>query len=474
MMNGPKQPGQNIFTESDLPHPPHSIEAERQVLGAAMLSEEVLGEILEELDQDSFYLDAHRKIFAAIKSLFNKGKPIDPIHVAQELQLQGHNLLEQVGGVAYLTDLCAEIIAPSRAKHYAEIIKRDALLRDLIKAGQQIANLGFFPPSDNAGEVIDQAESILYRVSQARVKDRFVHISEVIKETYDYLDRLKDLGYELTGIPTGFKALDETLLGLQPSDLIILAARPGIGKTSFALCIARNVAVEYNYPVAIFSLEMSKIQLAQRLLSIEAEIKSHAFRSGNIGTEDIPKLMAAIEKLSNAKIFIDDSPSLTVTELRTKARRLKNKEDIKLIIIDYLQLIQGENQLKDRYQQVSEISRSLKILAKELDIPVLALSQLSREIEKRKEPKPKLSDLRESGSIEQDADVVIFIYTMEETKKDKVDDFLEPDLKVEERIVEIAKHRHGPTRLFKINFVSDYTKFEDLEIIEARYDDYPD
>jgi replicative DNA helicase len=474
MISGGGRFNKNSIDELDLPHPPHSLEAERQVLGAAMLSEEVLGEILEEIDQDAFYLDAHKKIFTAIKSLFNKGKPVDSISVAQELQLMGPNFLEQIGGVAYLADLCAEIITPSRAKYYAEIVKKDALLRDLIKAGHQIASLGYFPNSDNVGEVIDHAEAILYRVSQSRVKDRFIHIGEVIRETYDYLDRLKDLGHELTGIPTGFKALDETLLGLQPSDLIILAARPSIGKTSFALCIARNVAVKYNYPVAIFSLEMSKIQLAQRLLSIEAEIKSHAFRTGNIATEEIPRLMNAIERLSNAKIFIDDSPSLTVTELRTKARRLKNKEDIKLIIIDYLQLIQGDGQLKDRYQQVSEISRSLKILAKELDIPVLALSQLSREIEKRSDPRPKLSDLRESGSIEQDADVVIFLYTDKDKENKKDSDLLEPDLDIKERIVEIAKHRHGPTRQFKINFVSDFTRFEDLEVIETSYEDYPD
>lgn len=452
-------------TENEFLLPPHNIEAERRVLGAMMMSEEILGEMLEELDTDAFYLDSHRKIFSAIKSLFNKGKPADAVHVAQELQLMGPRYLEQIGGLAYLSDLCAEITAPSLAKSYAEIVKKTALLRDLIKAGQQIANLGYAPPSDDPREVIDKAESIIYKVSSSRVKDRFVSLSEVIRETYDHLDKLKDQKHGVIGIPTGFRELDRTLLGLQPSDLIILAARPGKGKTSFALSIARNVAVEAGYAVGIFSLEMSKIQLAQRLLSAEAMISSHAFKTGNIKKSELPELLRAIDTLSSAKIFIDDTPSMTVTELRTKARRLKNKEDVKLIIIDYLQLLQGDSNLKDRYQQVSEISRSLKILAKELDIPVIAISQLSREIEKRKDdPRPRLSDLRESGSIEQDADVVIFLYSEKEEKPTSTS---EDEVHETEVIVDIAKHRNGPTRSFKLKFISNFTKHVEPEIIES-------
>lgn len=455
----------NQVSEQDISLPPHNIEAERRVLGAMMISDEILGEMLEELDSDSFYFDAHRKIFSSIKSLFNKGKPVDAIHVAEELQTMGPRLLEQIGGLAYLSELCTEVTAPTLAKSYAEIVKKTALLRDLIKAGQQIASLGYNPPSDDPNEVIDKAESIIYKVSNARVRERFVPLSEVIRETYDYLDKLKDQKFGVIGIPTGFRELDRTLLGLQPSDLIIIAARPGKGKTSFALTIARNVAVESGYAVGIFSLEMSKIQLAQRLLSAESMISSHAFKTGNISKSDLPELMRAIETLSSAKIFIDDTPSMTVTELRTKARRLKNKEDVKLIIIDYLQLLQGDTNLKDRYQQVSEISRSLKILAKELEIPVIAISQLSREIEKRKDdPRPRLSDLRESGSIEQDADVVIFLYTEKEEKRQSASD---EEVQETDVIVDIAKHRNGPTRSFRLKFISNYTKHVEPEIAES-------
>lgn len=464
-MKKKNQPNAIEESSNNFALPPHNLEAERRVLGAMMVSDEILGEMLEELDADAFYLESHRKIFQAIKSLFNKGKPADAVHVAQELQSQGPRVLEQIGGLAYLSDLCLEITAPSLAKSYAEIVKRNAVYRDLIKAGQQIANLGYFPPSDDPGTVIDKAESILYKVSSSRVRDRFVPLSEVIRETYDHLDRLKDQKHGITGVPTGFQELDRTLLGLQPSDLIILAARPGKGKTSFALSIARNVAVKAGFAVGIFSLEMSKLQLAQRLLSAEAMISSHAFKTGNIKKNELPELLRAIETLSAARIFIDDTPSMTVTELRTKARRLKNKEDVKLIIIDYLQLLQGDANLKDRYQQVSEISRSLKILAKELEIPVIAISQLSREIEKRKDdPRPRLSDLRESGSIEQDADVVIFLYSEKEEQRFSNDS---NEIQESEIIVDIAKHRNGPTRSFKLKFISNFTKHVEPEIVES-------
>jgi replicative DNA helicase len=449
--------------------PPHNIEAERKLLGAAMLSSEVLGDILEEIDVDAFYLENHRKIFTAIKSLFNRGKPVDAVNVAQELQMLGPNTLEQVGGMAYLSDLCADATAPSLALSYIEIIKRAAVLRDLIRAGQQITELGFHPDSDDPREVLDRAEAILYKVSSSRVRDRFEPLNDVIEAAYNQLDSIVKRG-GVTGVPTGFKELDRTLLGLQPSDLIIVAARPGMGKTSFALSIARNAAIEGRVPVGIFSLEMSKIQLAQRLLSAEAMISSHTFRVGLTRKEDTDSLLEAIETLSKAKIFIDDSPSLSITEIRTKARRLKNKEDVQLIVIDYLQLIQGDSSLRDRYQQVAEISRSLKILAKELDIPVIALSQLSREIEKRGDNRPKLSDLRESGSIEQDADVVIFLYVSKEDEEQEVQERKGPKERTEAETktitVEIAKHRNGPTKSFKLLFMKDYTKFSELETTE--------
>lgn len=442
---------------------PHNIKAERVVLGAMMLSEEILGEVLEELEVGHFYLEAHRKIFEAIRNLFNRGERVDAVQVADELQSMGPALFERIGGMAYISDLCDDVTAPSLALDYLKIIKKAAALRDLIRAGQEIIQLGYHPPESDVADILDRAESILYGITNTRIRDRFTHIRELIKETYEYLDSKGPSG-QLTGVPTGFRELDRTLLGLQHSDLIIVAARPGMGKTSFVLTLARNVAVEHSLPVGIFSLEMSKIQLAQRLLASEALISSHTLRTGNITSKaERDSLLQAIDKLSRAPIFIDDSPIVSVTDIRTKARRLKNKEDVQLIIVDYLQLMASDSRTENRQQQVSEISRSLKILAKELDVPVIAVSQLSREVEKREDKRPRLSDLRESGSIEQDADVVMFLYSEDYYKKKGADD----ELKEMDVDVEIAKHRNGPTRTIRLKFLNEFTRFVEPELRET-------
>lgn len=438
--------------------PPHNIEAERQLLGAIMLSSDVLCEALENVDSRYFYLDSHKQIFEAAKRLFVEGKVVDAITVAEELK--SRNLLDQVGGVSYLSELCSDVTSPTSALYYIEILRKNAALRDLIKAGQEIIKLGYSQPPEDTRSILDKAESIIYSVSSKRIGDHFSNIEELIHETYDYLDKIQHTGVEAVGIPTGFRDLDKLLLGLHPSDLIIIAARPAMGKTSFALSIALNVAVKHNIPVGIFSLEMSKLQLTQRLISSEALLSSEMLRTGRIPRSHKKQLIKAMEKLAKAPIFIDDTPSISSVELRTKARRLKSKENVQLIIVDYLQLMEGDSRAESRQQQISDISRSLKILGRELNIPIIAVSQLSRKVEDRVDKRPMLSDLRESGAIEQDADVVIFIYREDYYNKNSDD---------RESWAEIivAKHRNGPTGSVKLIFEKEFTRFYDPEVPES-------
>lgn len=435
--------------------PPSSVNAERQLLGAVLLSSDVLGEVLENVETKFFYLESHRLIYEAIKRLFIEGATVDAITVAEELKSRGE--LERAGGTLYISELCSDVTSPTSALYYIEILKKNAVLRDLIRAGQEIIKLGYEQPQSDTRSIIDIAEAILYNVSSARVRDRFSHIEELIHETYDYLDKIQQQGLVATGVPTGFKELDNILLGLHPSDLIVIAARPSMGKTSLALSIARNVSVDYKTPVGIFSLEMSKLQLTQRMISSESLINSKALRTGRILRTDKKRLIDAMERLAQAPIFIDDSPNIGVVELRTKARRLRSKENVGLIIVDYLQLMQGDSRSENRQQQISEISRALKILGRELNIPIIAVSQLSRAVEKRDNKKPQLSDLRESGAIEQDADVVAFIFR---------EDYYQKEEDERESIVDviIAKHRNGPTGSVKLGFMKEYVKFFDLEL----------
>lgn len=436
--------------------PPQALEAEQSVLGSLILDRDAIIKIADTLSVEDFYEDKHRIVYSAIIRLYDERASIDILTVSNKLE-EGASL-EKIGGSSYLTTLVNAVPSSAHVVHYANIVRRKGTLRRLISQATDIVSLGYQEDVD-LDVLLDSAEQKLFSVSQQYLKQNFVSLSEILHETFDRLDELHREKGKLRGIPTGYTDLDNKLGGLQNSDLVILAARPSMGKTSLALDIVRNVAVTYKKNVAIFSLEMSKDQLVDRLLAAEADVDLWKMRTGrlsDVGADnDFERIGHALGRLSEAPIFIDDQGSLNIMELRTKARRLQAEHDLDLIIVDYLQLMQGHS-TDNRVQEVSEISRSLKILAKELNIPILALSQLSRAVEQRGgDKKPQLSDLRESGSIEQDADVVMFIYrdemyTGKDTKKPHVAEIL------------IRKHRNGPTGEVELFFDGEKTTFKNL------------
>lgn len=435
--------------------PPQSSEAEESVLGAILIDGDAITEISETLKPSDFYKPANSKVYAAVLALYEKREPIDILTVSEELERRGQ--IEEIGGRAALADLCDRTPTAVHAKQYAQIVERKAVLRGLIGAAGRIASIGYEDPAD-AIEAIDRAESELFAISERRAVSGFTSLEKLLIDAYDRLDHLHQNRGQLMGLRTGFTDIDSRTQGLQNSDFIVLAARPSVGKTSLALNIAEYAAVREGKSVGVFSLEMSKEQLVLRLLSSVTKIDSFKLRSGFLGEMDFPKIAGAMESLSRAKIFIDDTASISVMELRTKARRLKMEHGLDLLIVDYLQLMQpgSSGRESNRVQEVSEISRGLKALARELGIPVLALSQLSRQTEMRGESKePRLSDLRESGAIEQDADVVIFLWR----KADRVD---ESDAVGEAIDFSIAKHRNGPTGAGQLFFVKDQTRFVNL------------
>jgi replicative DNA helicase len=386
--------------------PPQSLEAEESILSAILVDNDTLPEILEILSPKDFYRSSHQKIFTAITELFSRNEPVDLVTLTNILREQGW--LEEIGGATYLANLVDTVPLAVNAQHYAKIIHDKACLRQLIEKSNAIAKRCFEDRGD-VENVIDFAESSIFEISENKIKPAFYPIGKIIEVNIDALEERQGNKALVTGVATGYTKLDELTAGLQKSDLIILAGRPGMGKTAFALNIAKNSAVDTNIPVAIFSLEMSKEQLSFRMLSSEARIDSSRLRRGFITQDDWIRITDAAGFLSQAPIFIDDSPNITVLEIRAKSRRLKMENDIGLIIIDYLQLMKGRISAERRDLEISEISRSLKALAKELDIPVLALSQLNRKLEERSDKRPQLADLRESGALEQDADVVAFI-----------------------------------------------------------------
>ena len=428
--------------------PPHSIEAEESVLGAMLLSEGSISDVLDKLRSDDFYKPAHRKIFDAVVALFGRGEAVDSVTVAEELR-RG-SILDDVGGKAYLFHLVNAVPAASNASYYARIVEETSLLRRLIEATQEAAALAF-ESSDDVDHIVDQVEQTIFNVAQKRLGDRFSHIRELLHEQLEHIEALSAKGSGITGVPSGFIDLDNITSGLQESNLIIVAARPSFGKTSFALNIAQQAATEHQIPVAIFSLEMSKMELVQRLVCSEALVDVHKLRTGNLNDQDWSRLATAVGRLADAPIYIDDSEAVTVLEIRAKARRLKQKSGLGLVVVDYLQLMSGPRRSDNRQQEISEISRSLKILARELDVPVIAISQLSRAVEARQDKRPMLADLRDSGAIEQDADVVVFIYRDEVYNPDS------PDRGTAEVLV--AKHRNGPIGRLKLTFLENYTKF---------------
>jgi replicative DNA helicase len=435
--------------------PPQSSEAEESVLGAILIDGDAITEVSETLKASDFYKPANSKVYAAVLSLYELRQPIDILTVSEELERRGQ--IEEIGGRAALADLCDRTPTAVHAKQYAKIVERKAVLRGLISAAGRIASIGYEDPAD-AIEAIDRAESELFAISERRTASGFTSIETLLGQAYERLDHLHQNRGQLMGLRTGFTDIDSKTQGLQASDFIVLAARPSVGKTSLALNIAEYAGVREGKSVGVFSLEMSKEQLVLRLLSSVTKIDSFKLRSGFLAEMDFPKIASAMETLSRAKIFIDDTASISVMELRTKARRLKMEHGLDLLIVDYLQLMQpgSSGRESNRVQEVSEISRGLKALARELGIPVLALSQLSRQTEMRGDSKePRLSDLRESGAIEQDADVVIFLWR----KADRIE---ETDAVGEAIDFSIAKHRNGPTGAGQLYFMKEQTRFVNL------------
>ena len=431
---------------------PANVEAERAVLGALLIDPEAIGEIAAFLKPEDFYRERHRAIYAARFDLYERREPGDFVTLVDALRRRGQ--LDAVGGASYLTELVNDVPTAVHVEHYARIVEHCALMRRLINAAGKIAGVGYENPPD-VDRALDQAEQYLFDVSQRRVSQDFTSLREALRAYFDTIEYLHQHKGEVVGVPSGFHDLDQLTGGLHASDLIIIAGRPGVGKTGFALSIVRNVAARFQAPAAIFSLEMSTEQLVQRLLCMEASVDSQRIRTGFIDEFEWRRISEAFGVLSDAPIYIDDSAGITTNELRMKARRLKSESDLKLIVVDYLQLMQGRG-LENRVQEVSEISRSLKGLARELDVPVIALSQLSRAVESRQDHRPMLSDLRESGSIEQDADIVMFIHREELYKPDT-------DRKGIADII-IAKHRNGPVGQIPVRFFPSQTRFADLEI----------
>ncbi len=434
--------------------PPRNIEAERSVLGAMMLSPEAVEVCLDIVSPEDFSSAGHQRICEAIRDLYARGEPVDQLTVADRLESLGQ--IEEVGGKTYLIDLATTVPTTANAAYYAEIVKRTSVLNELIRAGTDIQALGY-EATDDVDEVVERAEKRLFDVTNKRVSSNFRLLNDLMRTGFEQIEKLYDRKDRITGVPTGFPDLDDILAGLHPGDLIILAARPSVGKTALALNIAVEAA-KREYPVALFSLEMSSEQLVQRILCAEARIDSQRLRTGHLKESDWPQLLEAMGRLDKVPLWVDDTPSISIVEVRAKARRLFRDKQTGLIVIDYLQLMQPQNRRSENRQvEIADISRGLKILAKELNVPVLALSQLSRAVEQRQTKRPMLSDLRESGAIEQDADVVIFIHRDTYGGQDDEDRKGLPP-KGEAEII-VAKHRNGPTDSCYLTYLDRYTKF---------------
>jgi len=433
--------------------PPQSLEAERSLLGAILLDQESLPRVLDRIKGEDFYDERHREIFFACESLYEKRRPLDLVTLTEELKAR--KKFEEVGGVTYLTTLANSVPSAAHLVAYAETVSAKATLRRLIAAASRIGEMGYHAQADNLEEVLDEAEQTLFAVSQRHLKVSFVSVKEALGDAFERLDRLHAHKGELRGVPTGFEDIDNLLAGLQRSDLIIIAGRPSMGKSSLALNIVQQAAVKKKCAVGVFSLEMSKDQLVDRMIAAGAGVDAWKLRTGNLNEEDFTHINEAFAELSEAPIYIDDSASVNVMEIRTKSRRLQAEKGLDLIVVDYLQLMEGRKARDSRVQEISEISRALKALARELNIPVIAVSQLSRAVEQRPSKRPLLSDLRESGSIEQDADVVLFIYRDDYYNKDSE----KPNI----ADIIIAKHRNGPTGQVELYFDASRMQFRNLE-----------
>jgi len=432
--------------------PPNSVEAEQSVLGSMLLDREAIIIVLEILKGSDFYKEAHREIFEAMHGLFDRNEPVDLITLTEELKKQG--TLEAIGGIPYLTSLASGVPIASNVRYYAEIVEKKSVLRELIKASQEIVHLGYSSDVE-VSEVIEQAQKNIYDISQDRSDRGFVLIKDVLSDTFDKIEELYESKTEITGMTTGFIDLDKKLSGFHKTDLVLIASRPSMGKSALALNLAQNAAVKAGASVAVFSLEMSREQLMLRMVAAESMVELGKIRVGNLNEEEWAKIANAMVPLSQSKIFFDDTPGISVAKIRSKCRRLKMEKGLDLVLIDYLQLMEDDKRSENRQQEIASISRSLKIMAKELDCPVIALSQLSRAPELRANHRPILSDLRESGAMEQDADLVMFLYR---------DEYYHPDTD-KKNIAEIiiAKHRHGEIGTVDLTWLGQFQKFLDCE-----------
>lgn len=431
--------------------PPQNLEAEMATLGAMLINEAAIAEVMEIVDEDFFYKEEHKVIFSTIVSLFNSRKKVDILTVSEDLSKK--KLLERIGGASYLTSLADFVPTSANVSHYARIVKEKGVLRFLISSATQIVAMAY-KEDEEVSTVLDKAEKLIFEISDRRVEGGYIHIKEIIKDGIELIESLYHKKSHITGIPTGFHEFDVKTAGLQKGDLIIVAGRPSMGKSALATSVAEFAAVEEKIPIAFFSVEMSKEQLMQRFLCSQAKVDMHKLRTGFLAPSEWPILTSAAGKLSEAPIYIDDTPAINVFELRAKARRLRAHYDIQLIVIDYLQMIRGMRKGDSRQQEISEISQALKALAKELNIPVLAVSQLSRAVESRTDHRPQLSDLRESGAIEQDADVVVLLLREEYYNPT-------PENKGVAEVI-IAKQRNGPVGSVNLGFIREYMKFVNL------------
>ncbi len=439
--------------------PPQNLEAEQSVLGAVLLDNQALLKCLDIISENDFYRESHRKIFRVILDLFDRNEAIDLITVSEALTKKDE--LEAAGGAAYLAELAGTVPTAANVAYHSRILKEKSLLRALLRSSTDIASK-VYEDSSEAEELLDFAERTVFEISDRRVRASFSNMREVVKDSFTMIEQLYDKKEAITGVPSGFNDLDEMTTGFQAGDIIIVGGRPSMGKTAFSLNIAQHVGVELKEPVAIFSLEMSTRQLVMRMLCSEGMVDSNKVRKGFVAKEDWHKLTSAAGRLTEAPIYIDDSTNIGVLEMRAKARRLKMEHGLSLIVVDYLQLMRGRSSAERREQEISEISRSLKALAKELDVPVIALSQLNRGVELRTDKRPTLADLRESGAIEQDADVIIFLY------RDEVYDKDNPDKRGRAEAI-VAKQRNGPTGTVKLSYLGYCTRFRN-----ATWADYPD
>ena len=436
--------------------PPQDLEAERAVLGSLLLSKEALEKAAERLVSDDFYKEGHQVIFGVMQDLFRDHEPVDLVTVTSKIRGMGKLDEPELGGVTYLTQLANLVPTAANASHYIQMVEEKSHLRKLIQAATEVAQMSY-EQTEDIDYILDRAQQKIMDVASDRTNGEFSEMKDILGETFEHITKLAEAGGAVTGLSSGFRDLDRMTAGLQKSDLILIAARPSMGKTAFVLNIAQNVATHSKGSVAIFSLEMSKQQLVQRILCAESWVDAQRLRTGQLQSQDWDRLMQGISRLERASIFIDDTPGITIGELRSKARRLKMEKGLDLLIIDYLQLMSGSGGKggENRQQEISEISRSLKILARDLQVPIIALSQLSRSVEARQSKRPMLSDLRESGSLEQDADIVAFLYR---------DDYYNEDSE-ERGLAEVilSKHRNGPVGSIKLFFKKEYTRFTDLD-----------